>query len=100
MLGLFGKKDKEVKELNHVSWKMPSDINQLDPNQIKVTVYQNGFKLRDQQFRPLDTDANRAFLDEVMKDRVPAEVSRQFGSKASIVVEDRRNFVFNQAVSV
>ena len=42
----------------------------------KVTVYKNGFKVNDGEFRDLETPENKKFMKDLTEGHVPAEVIR------------------------
>lgn len=41
---------------------------------MKVTVYKNGFKIDDGEFRDISVEENKQFMDTIMNGHVPAEV--------------------------
>lgn len=62
--------------------------------ELKITLYSNGFKVGDGEFRPYDAPENQKFMKELKEGYVPEEVRKQYKGGISVGLEDRRQETF------
>jgi UBX domain-containing protein 1 len=61
-------------------------------NNLKITLYSNGFVIDDGQFRPYDAPENKEFMKELNEGYVPREIQDKYKGKGGVGVglEDKR----------
>lgn len=59
-------------------------------NQIKLTVWKNGFQIDDGEFRGLDDPENQKFMEEVDKGYIPQELVSKGFKELGIMKDDKK----------
>ena len=58
--------------------------------EVRITLYQNGFKVEDGEFREYDTPENKDFMKDLNEGYVPKELRQKYNKPIGIALEDRR----------
>lgn len=72
--------------------KKPNDKEGYDKseNKIQLTVYKNGFKIDDGQFRDIKEQENKKFMEEIEKGFIPQELVQQGFKELAIAMVDKK----------
>jgi len=60
-------------------------------NKLKLTVYKNGFRIEDGEFRNKNEPQNKKFMEEIEKGYIPNELVKKGYKDLGIEMDDRRN---------
>ena len=95
------KDKKDKKTTNAFTGGQSSGLNVENPednkegyskqdNKIKLTAWKNGFQIDDGEFRSLDDENNKKFMDEVNKGYIPQELVSKGYKDLGIMLEDKK----------
>lgn len=90
------KKDKKDKKIvDSYIGGSSSGLNVENPDdKIDLTVYKNGFKINNEEFRDISNPENKTFMDEVNQNYIPQELVKRGYTKLGIALTDKKEEIY------